>query len=130
MNEKKHLICRGKAAQGWVEGYYLPKHPTVPEIGPAIYGFEGDKVFCYPVDPKTVCACSGLQAKDERVLFDQDIILDKERGLAGVVEYAEEDGMFALMTKDGRQINFFEEPSSNFEIIGNAIDNPGFLEIV
>ena len=130
MNEKKHLTCRGKAAHGWVEGYYLPKHPTVAEIGPAIYGFEGDKVFCYPVDPKTVCACSGLMAKDERVLFDQDIILDKERGLAGVVEYAEEDGMFALMTKDGRQINFFDAISSNFEIIGNAIDNPGFLEIV
>ena len=130
MEFKKHLTCRGKAAQGWVEGFYLPKHPTVAEIGPAIYGFEEDKVFCYPVDEATVCACSGMPAKDGRMIFDQDIILDKERGLAGVVEYGEEDGMFALMTKDGRQINFSDALSIGFEIAGNSFDNPGFLEII
>ena len=86
--------------------------------------------LCVPVIPDTVTACSGLKDKNGRLIYDQDILWDEERRCGGIVEYAEEDGMFALVMKDGTLKTFADELSENFQIVGNGFDNPNYLEMV
>lgn len=127
-----NLLARGKGVNGWVSGYYVPRNPQGGE-GASIYFFPEGSTFesvCYEVDTETVTACSGMPSADGTLIYDQDILIDPDRGYAGIVEYSEDDGIFALMTKDGRQLNFSDLPSTNFKIAGNGIDNPEFLEIV
>lgn len=134
MNEKRanNLLARGKGVNGWVSGYFLPCDPHGDE-GASIVFFPEDSTFeavCYAVDPETVTACSGMPSMNGDLIFDKDILVNTKSGEAGVVEYSEDDGMFALMTKDGRQLNFSDLLSTDFRIAGNGIDNPEFLEIV
>lgn len=128
----KHLMARGKAAHGWVEGYFLPQHPLIDSEGPMIYTFpEGQPgAVSFAVDPETVCACSGLTDMTGRLIYEQDILLDPERKVGGIVEYSEEDGMFALLMRDGTLKNFGDTLAENYEIEGNGIDNPDYLNFV
>lgn len=127
-----NLLARGKGVNGWVSGYYLPCDPQGGE-GASIVFFPEESTFeavCYAVEPETVTACSGMPSADGTLIYDQDILIDPDRGYAGIVEYSVDDGIFALMTKDGRQLNFSDLLSTNFKIAGNGFDNPEFLEIV
>ena len=128
----KHLMCRGKAAKGWVEGYFLPRHPMGGSEGPVIVQISEKYAvsLCVPVLADTVTSCSGLLDKKGRLIYDQDILFDEERRSGGIVEYAEEDGMFALVERDGTLRNFCDVISSNYEIVGNAFDNPDYLEFI
>ena len=134
MSEKRanNLLARGKGVSGWVTGYYLPTNLDGAE-GASIYIFPKGSTFesvGYEVDPETVSACSGMPSMNGDLIFDKDIIVNTKSGEAGVVEYSEDDGMFSLMTKDGRQLNFSDLLSTDFRIAGNGIDNPEFLEVV
>ena len=127
-----NLLARGKGVNGWVSGYYVPRNPEGGE-GASIYFFPEGSTFesvCYEVDTETVTACSGMPAMNGDLIFDQDIVVNIKSGVAGIVEYSEDDGMFGVMTKDGRLIKFSDLPSTDFRIAGNGIDNPEFLEIV
>lgn len=134
MSEKRanNLLARGKGVSGWVTGYYLPRNPDGDE-GASIVFYPDCKSFgtiTYAVDPETVTACSGMPSMNGDLIFDKDILVNTKSGEAGVVEYSEDDGMFSLMTKDGRQLHFSDLLSTDFRIAGNEIDNPEFLEIV
>lgn len=134
MSEKRanNLLARGKGVNGWVSGYYLPTNLDGDE-GASIVMYPNSETFesvTYAVDPDTVTACSGMPSMNGDLIFDKDIIVNTKSGEAGIVEYSEDDGMFALMTKDGRQLHFSDLLSTEFRIAGNGIDNPEFLEIV
>lgn len=128
----KHLMAKGKAAHGWVEGYYLPQHPLVDSEGPMVYMFPDGTpgAVSFAVDPTTVCACSGLKDRKGRVIYEQDILLDPVKKIGGIVEYSEDDGMFALLTRDGNLVNFSDTLAENYEIEGNGIDNPDYLNFI
>ncbi len=126
----KHLMCRGKTEFGWVEGYYLPKNPGVSEGAPMIYVFGEDECTGFCVEPETVTACSGLPSKTGKLIYDQDIVIDQSQKVAGIVEYSEEDGMFSVVSKEGKIYRFDQYPSTDFFIVGNSIDNPDYLEFV
>ncbi len=128
----KHLMAKGKATHGWVEGYYLPQHPLVDSEGPMIYTFPDGTpgAVSFAVDPTTVCACSGLTDRKGRVIYEQDILLDPVKKIGGIVEYSEDDGMFALLTRDGNLVNFSDTLAENYEIEGNGIDNPDYLNFI
>ncbi len=126
----KHLMCRGKTEFGWVEGYFLPYHPDMPKGGPVILSYGDEVCASFAVDAETVSACSGLPSKTGRLIYDQDIVIDKARKVAGLVEYSEEDGTYAVLAKDGKIYGFNEVDSTELYIIGNAIDNPDYLEFV
>lgn len=126
----KHLMCRGKANIGWAEGYFLPSCPWTVEGKPAIITYSDKVCGCFAVDPETVTACSGLPSKTGKLIYDQDLVIDQSQTIAGVVEYSEEDGAYAVVTKDGKIRTFSEIPSTEFYIVGNAIDNPDYLDLI
>lgn len=126
----KHLMCRGKTEFGWVEGYFLPYHPDMPKGGAVILSYGDDVCASFAVEPETVTACSGLPSKTGKMIYDQDIVIDKAQKVSGIVEYSEEDGTFAVVNKEGTVFSFADIESTEFYIVGNAIDNPDYLEFV
>lgn len=126
----KHLMCRGKSELGWVEGYFLPQMPDVMDGAPMIYVFGDGECTGFCVEPETVTTCSGMPSKTGKLIFDQDIVIDRAQKVAGLVEYSEEDGSYAIVTKDGKVYRFDETPSTDFYIVGNSIDNPDYLDFV
>ncbi len=132
MNQK-HLQCRGKSAGGWAIGYYLPDSPVQNGTGPVIFCADqkGKLIGVYlSVDSDTVTICSGMEDQNNKLIFDQDLIANYRSKEAGLVEYSEADGQFALVMKDGTMKNFSDLNSAEFEIVGNAFDNPDYLELI
>lgn len=126
----KHLMCRGKTRFGWAEGYFLPYRPEDEEADPVILVYKDEVCSYFTVDPDTVTSCSGLPSKTGKLIYDQDIVIDRAQKLAGIVEYSEEDGTYAVVTKDGKIHGFGEIDSTELYIVGNAFDNPDYLDFV
>lgn len=115
-------------------------------------GFEN----WYRVDPSTICQCTGLKDKNGKLIWQNDILLQKttekhwcEWQRMGLVKYGEHDwneGVYGY-----KNIGLFVEPivkegdetrmkpglcqedlvfeNYPYEVIGNIFDNPELLEV-
>ena len=85
------------------------------------------------VIPETICRCTGIPDKNEKMIFENDVVLVCVRGYHTVcrVAWAETVAHFQLL-----QVNTVPGTPTNLnlgnydcEIIGNAVDNPELLEV-
>ena len=82
-----------------------------------------------PVDPKTIGQSTGLKDKNNKEIFEGDILGTQDGLLNGVVEYRTDLGM---LTNSLIRYNNFERLcniASEREIIGNIYENPELLEV-
>lgn len=116
MHDNKH-ICRAKREPDgrWFEGYYVvlqgidaPLHLIIDRTGQYI------RVF-----PETVGRCTGFLDKEGRLIFEGDIIQDKDLEAPLVVRFSEKLASFVGETEDTKVLWAFTElDSSNIEIVG------------
>lgn len=116
MDDNKH-ICRAKREPDgrWFEGYYVvlqgidaPLHLIIDRTGQYI------RVF-----PETVGRCTGFLDKEGRLIFEGDIIQDKDIEAPLVVEYEEKlAGFVGISQKNNAIWGFTEFGSTDIEIIG------------
>lgn len=116
MHDNKH-ICRAKREPDgrWFEGYYVvlqgidaPLHLIIDRTGQYI------RVF-----PETVGRCTGFLDKEGRLIFEGDIIQDKDIEAPLVVEYEEKLAGFVGTNQENNAIYAFTAlNSSEIEIIG------------
>ena len=131
-------ICRAKRIDNgeWIDGYYV----CLNENCHLIYtGYaETDCGDYYPdsfeVIPETVGECTTLHDKNGKLIFEGDIVKDKESGLLGKVIFATAADGFDGMT--GFMVDDVDDGLQNYngfwhlvEIIGNEFDNPELLEV-
>lgn len=152
-------LFRGKRIDNgeWVEGYL--SYPFCTKKGNESYYFYAKDslgFFCRcVVDASTICQCTGLKDKNGRLIWENDILLQKttekhwcEWQRMGLVKYGEHDwneGVYGY-----KNIGFFVEPivkegdetrmkpglcqedlvfeNYPYEVIGNIFDNPELLE--
>lgn len=134
--------------------------PILHEKGNESYYFYAKDslgFFCRcVVDASTICQCTGLKDKNGKLIWENDILLQKttekhwcEWQRMGLVKYGEHDwneGMYGY-----KNIGFFVEPivkegdetrmkpglcqedlvfeNYPYEVIGNIFDNPELLEV-
>ena len=128
-------ISRGKRKDNceWVEGYLYITHNGEYEISRYDDELDTERIT-YIVIPETVVRCTGLKDKNGKLMFEGDIVKDKEPGLFGKVIFATAadgfDGMAGFMVDD------VDDGLQNYngfwhlvEVIGNIHDNPELLEV-
>ena len=136
MNEK--YLFRGKRKDNgeWVYGgIYYQKADEVKEE--AVYIIGGSLNYlgtAYEVVPETVGQCIDLKDKNGKLIFEGDIVKDKESGLLGKVIFATAADGFDGMT--GFMVDDVDDGLQNYngfwhltKVIGNIHDNPELLEV-
>ena len=132
----REILFRGKRLDNgeWVYGYYVHIGPVscqrayiIPEYTSAIYVKE--------VDPSTVDQYTGLMDKNDKRIFEGDIVSTDIARPYLIVEFR--DGCFMFNCNDGGKdyydimLPILEDAQTEYkygEIIGNIHDNPELLE--
>lgn len=133
----REILFRGKRLDNgeWVYGYYVHIGPVscqrayiIPEYTSAIYVKE--------VDPSTVDQYTGLMDKNDKRIFEGDIVSTDIARPYLIVEFR--DGCFMFNCNDGGKdyydimLPILEDAQTEYkygEIIGNIHDNPELLEV-
>jgi len=113
----------------WVKGY-LRCDTGKWEISQFEYD-RADYVW-YEVDPSTICQCTGLKDKNDKLIWENDIVNCLTEECCGYIGWNESEAgfYFNVLLEDGR----FEEEhiydyQDGIEVIGNIFDNPELLEV-
>lgn len=98
-----------------------------------LWGMTNNVPDMTEVEPSTICQCTGLKDKNEKLIWENDICIITD----GTLD--EEDGYFRLDWEIDRAMFEFEGTGicANFdnvsgydcEVVGNIFDNPELLEV-
>lgn len=116
----------------WVHG--LPSCNKDGEIG-EIEVWDGEDITFYTVDPSTICQCTGLRDKNDKLIWGNDVVgfwdaYSTENGQAemdciGKVVWDDETISFQVTNRlSAESYEVLDECS----VIGNIFDNPELLE--
>lgn len=125
----RYLFRAKRADNGeWVEGYlYRLSEKLNPFIMLVNRGGEGHKV-----DTSTICQCTGLKDKNDKLIFEGDII--KSDDAIGIVKFGKYKNDFHF----GYYIHWINYPNlrpelgfwnGSSDVIGNIFANPEMLEV-
>jgi uncharacterized phage protein (TIGR01671 family) len=111
------ILCNGKA--------YI--HPISNKV--AVKGELGKIIVMHEVIPDTICRYTGLEDKNGKEIWENDIVRN-EKGDIGVVQWFEEHAAFMIWNKTKHYLCYLAENDfSKIEIAGNEFDNPELLEV-
>jgi uncharacterized phage protein (TIGR01671 family) len=127
-------MCKAKRRDSgkWVCGYYVMKEDVIfkTKLHYILCQLEGDSLASwYPVDPDTLCRCTGIEDKKGTMIFENDIVEAWSEGYCArgtvykridglwIMYPAHQNGEFWGLCPDG-----FAQ--STVEIVGNVYDNP------
>lgn len=115
----------------WVEGQYAYITNPLTEDGKPIKHLicNGTNIFNDLIDPDTICQYTGLTDKNDKKIWENDIVRN-EKGDIGVVQWFEEHAAFMIWNKTKHYVCYLAENDfSKIEIAGNEFDNPELLEV-
>ena len=125
---QNRFLSRGKRIDNgeWVEGYLY----GIWERRYILWGMTNDIPNMVEVDPETVCQCTAMPDKNNKLIFENDIAIkhnddDKEPYL---IRWSENYAAWELAQCGCAMYGFFDVDFGEIEVIGNAIDNPELLE--
>lgn len=89
----------------------------------------------FEVNIKTVCQCTGLKDKNDKLIWENDIC-DRKEQYPEIVEYRDGDWTldYSYVSHKERgacycNLGFYAEERKCVEVIGNIFDNPELLEV-
>lgn len=126
---QNRFLSRGKRIDNgeWVEGYLY----GIWERRYILWGMTNDIPNMVEVDPETVCQCTAMPDKNNKLIFENDIAIkhnddDKEPYL---IRWSENYAAWELAQCGCAMYGFFDVDFGEIEVIGNAIDNPELLKV-
>ena len=126
---QNRFLSRGKRIDNgeWVEGYLY----GIWERRYILWGMTNDIPNMVEVDPETVCQCTAMPDKNNKLIFENDIAIkhnddDKEPYL---IRWSENYAAWELAQCGCAMYGFFDVDFGEIEVICNAIDNPELLEV-
>ena len=129
--ENRYLYRAKRIDNGeWVEGYL--SYPFCTKKGNESYYFYAKDslgFFCRcVVDASTICQCTGLKDENGKLIWENDIVeISREHGYF-IVEWQEDDAMWAVTQCGVIAGNFYNYWGYELEVIGNIFDNQELLE--
>lgn len=131
----RHL-CKAKRTDNgeWVEGFYVRcrNHDYILPIFndcEVFYGYDDRYDDFVEVDPSTICQCIGLKDKNDKLIWENDIVTVPEDEEPYLIGWDEDCAKWSMTQYGSNLYDFDNFWSSETEIIGSAIDNPELLEV-
>lgn len=114
----------------WVEGQYVYITNPLTEDGEPIKHLicNGTNIFNDLIDPVTLCQYTGLTDKNDKKIWENDIVELPDGEGYFTCEW-EEDAARFVMNGDGLTVDFDNYWSYQTEVAGNIFDNPELLEV-
>nr|DAU49136.1 MAG TPA: YopX protein [Caudoviricetes sp.] len=117
MNDRDLYKAKRIDNKEWITGNYM-----FPD---QIYDYINK--IAYRIEPKTLCRCTGLKDRKGELIWEGDIIVQKQ-GYKAVVKY----GRFNYSWIDGIYGWYFNggdvREHQGYEVIGNIFDHPELME--
>ena len=112
----------------WTEGFLLKRWD-------GLWIFSIDEKFADLIIPSTLCQCTGLKDKNDKLIWENDIC-DRKEQYPEIVEYRDGDWTldYSYVSHKERgacycNLGFYAEERKCVEVIGNIFDNPELLEV-
>lgn len=114
----------------WVEGQYAYITNPLTEDGKPIRHLicNGTNIFNDLIDPVTLCQYTGLTDKNDKKIWENDIVELPDGEGYFTCEWEEDTARF-VMNWDGLTVDFDNYWSYQTEVAGNIFDNPELLEV-
>lgn len=130
--EDRYLFKAKRADNGeWVQGYLY----GIWEKRYILWGMTNDVPNMIEVDPTTICQCTGLKDKNGKLIWENDIVKDKNSNFYIAIWQNNYYQYCWVCIKSNIEIFVGRKRdlwviAENFEIevIGNIFDNPELLE--
>ncbi len=142
-------ICKAKRKDNgeWVTGYYVFQRKCSGVFGQMISELDFDRHLIidlrgnsHEVIPETVGQCTGLEDKNGKLIFEGDILRDKESEFIGTVKFNDVIASFVVVINDTTPTFYHwswlnkgdvtrDKILKNTEVIGNIHDNRELLEV-
>ena len=117
----------------WVQGFICKKKYKSNKFYISCFHDKDDNEQFFAIDPDTICQCTGLKDKNDKLIWENDIMvahLDED--------YPEDETYIRILwyesgfcskekgSEDISPIDKFDQ--EHFEVCGNIFDNPELLE--
>lgn len=141
--EDRYLFKAKRIDDGdWLVGYVVKYGYTGKEKYYIVPSYASD-LYAIEVDPSTICRCTGLEDKNGKLIWENDIVKkefytdydncansEEYIGIAKIMDCA-----WVIETIRGHKCTrpifeamSYSEDVKHFEVIGNIFDNPELLE--
>lgn len=110
----------------WVQGYYY----QIWGKGYILWGMTNNMPDMVEVNPDTLCQYTGLTDKNGKKIWENDIVVEKHKGIVTVkyrVVFDLEEAAWMLETKSGARYGIGAVNQRNYEVCGNFFDNSELL---
>ena len=122
--EDRYLYRAKRTDNGeWVEGFLTIMWGQLHIINP------NDENTAYPIDPSTICQCTGLKDKNGKLIWENDIVRVPRDEDPCVITWNKDCGKWSINQYAAYVYDFDNFWSVELEAIGSAIDNPELLEV-
>ena len=126
----------------WVQGYYVKgsdmyeKEMHVIFKPDTIFYSHGETDGFVEIDPSTICQCTGLEDRNGKLIWENDIC-DRNEKYPEIVKYNDGDWQLDYSYSKGKEtgfcccnLGFYSVERKSVEVIGNIFDNPELLKKV
>lgn len=121
--EERYLF-KGKTSNGnWVKGYLSRRNDEKKWY----ISNKAGSPFAYEVKQETVCQCTGVKDRNNILIWENDIVHMRTRGLSGYGKVIYRDGCYWIDDKKRNRQYPFSNCDVVYRVDGNTYDNPELI---
>jgi uncharacterized phage protein (TIGR01671 family) len=121
--EDRYLLKAKRIDNGeWVQGYLY----GIWEKRYILWGMTNDVPNMIEVDPSTICQCTGLKDKNDKLIWENDVVKINNSKVNTLITFRDFEIICTIPNE--KYYKHRLEYDTEYEIIGNIFDNPELLE--
>ncbi len=121
--EDRYLFKAKRIDNGeWVQGYLY----GIWEKRYILWGMTNDVPNMIEVDPSTICQCTGLKDKNDKLIWENDVVKINNSKVNTLITFRNFEIICTIPNE--KYYKHRLEYDTEYEVIGNIFDNPELLE--